>query len=106
MACKFELETQRTNGDEYTPQSLYLLLSRYMQNCQNDVNFFQVLNLSHLKIALMQSLNSYVHAKGIGANRKETPAFRNVMKLSIHGYGLCNEACHDRNQSNKAMLAP
>ena len=24
--------------------------------------------------------------------------FRNVMKLSIHGRGLCNEAHHDKNQ--------
>ena len=29
-------------------------------------------------------------------------AFRNVMKLSMHGRGLCNKARHDRNQSNKA----
>ena len=32
-------------------------------------------------------------------------AFRNVMKPSIYGRGLCNEAHRDRNQSNKAMLA-
>ena len=25
---------------------------------------------------------------------------------SLHGRGLCNKARHDRNQSNKAMLAP
>ena len=30
--------------------------------------------------------------------------FRNVMKLPMHGYGHCNEARHDRNQPNKAML--
>ena len=33
-------------------------------------------------------------------------AFRNVMKLFMHGRGLCNKARRDRNQSNKAMLAP
>ena len=33
-------------------------------------------------------------------------AFRNVTKLSMYGRGLCNEACRDRNQSNKAMLVP
>ena len=27
-----------------------------------------------------------------------------VLKLSMHGRGLCNEARRDRNQSNKAML--
>ena len=32
-------------------------------------------------------------------------AFRNGMKLSMHGSGLCNETRHDRNQSNNAMLA-
>ena len=37
---------------------------------------------------------------------KKFVAFRNIMKLSIHGHGLCNEAQRDRNQSNKAMLAP
>ena len=31
---------------------------------------------------------------------------RNVMKLSMHGRGLCNEARRDRNQSKKAILAP
>ena len=29
-------------------------------------------------------------------------AFRNIMKLSVHGRGLCNEA---RCQSNKAILS-
>ena len=32
--------------------------------------------------------------------------FRNITNLSMHGRGLCNKARRDRNQSNKAMLAP
>ena len=31
---------------------------------------------------------------------------RNLMKLSMHRHGLCNEARRDRNQSNKAMFMP
>ena len=33
-------------------------------------------------------------------------AFRNIMKLSMHGCSLCNKAHCARNQSNKAMLVP
>ena len=29
-----------------------------------------------------------------------------VRNISMHGHGLCNEASCDRNQPNKAMLAP
>ena len=33
-------------------------------------------------------------------------AVKNITYLSMHGCGLYNETCHDRNQPNKAMLAP
>ena len=53
----------------------------------------EVINYIHVILNLYNQLNKFV-------------AFRNVTKLSIHGRGLCNEARRDRNQSNKAILAP
>ena len=52
----------------------------------------KVINYIHVMLNLYNQLNKFV-------------AFRNVTNLSIHGCGLCNEACCDRNQGNKAMLA-
>ena len=52
----------------------------------------EAINYIHMIFNLYNQLNEFV-------------AFRNVMKLFIHRRGLCNEACCDRNQSNKAMLA-
>ena len=53
----------------------------------------KTINYIHVILHLYNQLNKFV-------------AFRNIMKLSMHGCGLCNEACLDRNRSNKAMLAP
>ena len=53
----------------------------------------EAIDYIHVIFNLYNQLNKFV-------------VFRNVMKLSMHGHGLCNEACRDRNQSNKAILAP
>ena len=53
----------------------------------------KAINYIYVLLNLYNQLNKFV-------------ALRNVTKLSIHGRGLCNEARRDRNQSNKAMLAP
>ena len=53
----------------------------------------EAINYIHVIFTLYNQLNKFV-------------AFRNVTKLSIHGRGICNEVRRDRNQSNKAMLAP
>ena len=45
------------------------------------INYIQVI------LNLYNQLNKFV-------------VFRNVTKLSIHGHGFCNEAHHDRDQSN------
>ena len=57
------------------------------------VSALEAINYIHVIFNLYNQLNKFV-------------AFRNVTKLSIHGRGLCNEARRDRNQSNKAILAP
>ena len=54
-------------------------------------------------VSALKAIN-YIHMMCNQLN--EFVAFRNVTKLSIHRRGLCNEACHDRNQINKAMLVP
>ena len=53
----------------------------------------EAINYIHVILKLYNQVDKFV-------------AFRNVTELSIHGCGLCNEARCDRNQSNKAMLAP
>ena len=45
----------------------------------------EAINYIHVILNLYNQLNKFV-------------AFRNVMKLSMHGRGFCNEAQHDRNQ--------
>ena len=45
----------------------------------------EAMNYIHMISNLYNQLNKFV-------------AFRNVMKLSMHGRGLCNETCCDRNQ--------
>ena len=53
----------------------------------------KALNYIHMILNLYNQLNKFV-------------AIRNVIKISMHGLGLCNEARCDINQPNKAMLAP
>ena len=53
----------------------------------------EVINYIHVILNLYNQLNKSL-------------AFRNVTKLSMHGCSLCNEVCCDKNQINKAMLAP
>ena len=57
------------------------------------VSALKAINYTHVILNLYNQLKKFV-------------AFRNVTKLSMHRLGLCDEAHHDRNQSNKAMLAP
>ena len=52
----------------------------------------KAINYIYMILNLYNQLNKFV-------------ALRNIMKLSMHGHGLCNEACHNRDQS-KAMLVP
>ena len=55
----------------------------------------EVINYIHVTLNLYNQLNKFV--AGLDWN---------VTKLSMHGRGFGNEARRDRNQSNKAMLAP
>ena len=53
----------------------------------------EAINYIHVILNQYNQLNKFV-------------TFRNVMKLSMHGRGHCNKARRDRNQPNKAILAP
>ena len=53
----------------------------------------EAINYIHVILNLYNKLNKFV-------------AFRNATKLSMRGQGLYNEARRDRNQPNKAILAP
>ena len=48
---------------------------------------YEAINYIHVILNLHIQLNKFV-------------AFTNATKLFMHGRVLCNEACHDRNQSN------
>ena len=71
---------------------LKLLLSEKLVCVRACVSALEAINYIHVILNLYNQLNKFV-------------AFRNVTKLSMHGRGLCNEAQHDRNQSNKEVLA-
>ena len=53
----------------------------------------EAINYIHVILNLYNQLKKFV-------------AFRNVTKLSMHGRGLCNKACKDKNQSNEDILVP
>ena len=64
----------------------------FVRNVCMCVSAPEAINYIHMIFNLYNQLNKFI-------------ASRNVIKLSMHGHGLCNEAYHDRNQSNEAMLA-
>ena len=51
----------------------------------------EAINYIHVILNLYNQLNKFV-------------VFRSVTKLSMYGHGHYNEARHDRNQPNKAIL--
>ena len=73
--------------------SAWFLEIAFVRNVGMCVSTPKAVNYIHVILNLYNQLNKFV-------------AFRNTTKLSTHGRGLCNEARSDRNQSNKAMLAP
>ena len=71
------VETRKTDGSEYTPRSLYLLLSalqRYTGKSYplQNVNFFQDPVFLLLKNAC-DAIFKHLHGKGIGTETKATP---------------------------------
>ena len=75
--CKFLTETRKSNGEEYTPRSLYLLLSglqRHMRKLKplESINVFQDVHYKPLK-NVCDSIFKRLHQKGIGTETKQTP---------------------------------
>ncbi|XP_065882477.1 zinc finger MYM-type protein 2-like [Dysidea avara] len=76
--CKFVSETCKADGTEYTPRSLYLLLSALQRHVRKihpvqDVNFFRDPVFHPLK-NVCDAIFKKLHSKGIGTETKATPA--------------------------------
>lgn len=75
--CKFIAETRKSDGTEYTPRSLYLLLAgiqRHLKrlNPDRDINIFQDTAFRPLK-NVCDAVFKRLHSKGIGTETKVTP---------------------------------
>ena len=88
--CKFVCETRRADGQEYTPDSLYLLLNR-LQRCirksnpTEEVDFFRDAAFKPLK-NVCDAVFKRLHTKGVGAEIKVTPLMNpDERKLSTSG---------------------
>ena len=75
--CKFVTEVRKGTGQEYTPRSLYLILSglqRHMRKLRqlDTINFFKDIHYKPLK-NVCDSVFKQLHQKGIVTETKETP---------------------------------
>jgi len=92
MLCKFVVETRKTNGEHYTPRRLYLLLcglQRYMKSLGNAVNLLHGAEFTPLKNCF-DSLCKRLHAKVIGAKKKETPSLSGGEEDKLWDNGVLN----------------
>ena len=79
--CKYITETRKADGSEYTPLSLYLLLSGIQQYVckvysKMQINLFVDHEFTPLK-NLCDSVFRKLHSKGIGASLKTTAVYTN-----------------------------
>ena len=94
--CRGQKQGRHASGlkrmiGKFSPGFLKLLLSAKPVCVCVCVPAPKAINHIHMILNLYNQLNKFV-------------AFRNITKLSMYGPGHCNEARHDRNQSNKAIL--
>ena len=90
--CKFVAKTRRLDGTEYTPQSLYLLLSTLQRNLKKacpleNINFFQDPCFTPLK-NVCDAIFKHLHSKGIGTETKATPVLSSNEE-DIYGVKEC-----------------
>ena len=75
--CKFIAEVRKVTGKEYTPRSLYLILSglqRHMRKLRplDTIDLFHDIHYKPVK-NVCDSVFKQLHQKGIGTETKETP---------------------------------
>ena len=74
--CKFISETRKSDGEEYTPRSLYLILAGIQRHIRklrplDTINIFEDVQFKALK-NVCDSIFKRLHRKGIGIETKET----------------------------------
>ena len=94
--CKFISETRKSDGSEYTPRSLYLLLSGIQRKIKSyhpeeEINIFQEPIFKPLK-NVCDSIFKRLHAKGIGTETKETPALSDTEEAKFWDTGVIGTA--------------
>ena len=92
--CKFISETRKSDGAEYTPRSLYLLLSGIQRAIQanhpeQEINIFQESVFQPLK-NVCDSVFKQLHGKGIGIETKATAVFSEVEENILWDTGVIN----------------
>ena len=94
--CKFISETRKSDGAEYTPRSLYLLLSEIQRKIRSyhpeeEINIFQEPIFKPLK-NVCNSVFKRLHAKGIGTEMKATPALSDIEEAKFWDTGVIGTA--------------
>ena len=94
--CKFLSETRKSDGAEYTPRSLYLLLSGIQRKIrayhpEEDINIFQEPIFKPLK-NVCDAIFKRLHAKGIGTETKATPALTDMEEAKFWDTGVIGTA--------------
>ena len=94
--CKFISETRKSDGTEYTPRSLYLLLSAIQRNIRaihpdQEINIFQEPVFKPLK-NVCDSVFRRLHSKGIGTETKATPVLSDNEEAKLWETGVISTA--------------
>ena len=92
--CKFVCETRKADRSEYTPRSIYLLLSglqRHMRkmNPTTEINIFQDIAFKPLR-NVCNAVFKQLHSKGIGTETKVTPALSQSEEDKLWDTGVIN----------------
>ena len=92
--CRFVAETRKTNGGEYTPRSLYLLLAGlqrkiHLFNPQESVTIFTDAKFNELR-KVCDSVFKRLHQKGIGSKIKSTKVLTQLEEDKLWESGVPN----------------
>ena len=92
--CKFVSETRKADGDEYTPRSLYLLLSAIQRKIranlpEKEINIFKEPVFKPLK-NVCDAVFKRLHTKGIGTETQVTLAVSDNEEAKLWDTGVIN----------------
>ena len=91
--CRFISETRKSDGEEYTPRSLYLILAGIQRHIRklrplDTINIFEDVQFKALK-NVCDSIFKRLHRKGIGTETKETAVLSRDDEDALWDKGVC-----------------